>query len=256
MFSNQLPIFNRGSILKKEMLKNLRDYPRNLVNLYLADYSDGILAGSDLEIKGKEIIIKPGIIKYKQQLYLLNESKRLTYQATNQERLIKIKFDLAEENGGFKEWNSELYLTSGEDIATDELELGRFKLREGANLRTDYNQFSDFSTEYNTVNIINVKYSSVGKATLHPDIINFFANKILTSDTDNQFDISFALQALQSQVVNRNLIKKYLMRKLELRQDSYTNLEIYQYLSRIIRRLSDYQIATPEAKSDNKILID
>ncbi|MGM0501360.1 MAG: DNA and RNA helicase [Bacillota bacterium] len=256
MFSNQFPFFKRGNILKTDMLNNLRDYPRDLVNLYFSDYSDGILVGSNLKIEGQEIVIKPGIIKFRNQIYLLTQDLKLKYHPTNEEIMIKIKFETAEESNDFKSWNSDLFLDEELDLAVDEFELGRFKLREGASLRTDYNKFSDFSTEYNTVNIINVKYSCLEEATLHPVMMSFFANKILDSDTKDPFNISFAIQTLQTGRVSRKLIKKYLRRQLELTEDSYSNLEIYRYLARIIRQLSDYKVQTREHKRENKILID
>ena len=256
LYNNQFPFFNRGAILKKELLKNLRDFPRDVVDLYFADYSEGVLAGSALEIVGEEIVIQAGIIKFNGRIYLLTESERIAYQPTNKDMIIKIKFPKAEEGSDFKTWDSRLVLSSGTELAENEFELGRFKLREGAKLRTDYNEFSDFATEYNTVNIIHVKYSNLGQFTMHPLIMDFFAHKILNSDTDNQFDISFAMQTLQARTVSRELIKSYLMRKLELTQKSYSNLEIYNYLTQIIRQLSRYQFKNTQMKRENKILID
>ena len=256
MYSNQFPFFERGNILKKELLRNLRDYPRNLIDLYFLDYSEGVLTGSDLEIEGQEIVINPGLIKFSNRIYLLTTAQRIKYQPSNQQMIIKIKFSEEEKNSDFKSWKSTLLLEQGVDLAEDELELGRFKLREGAKLRTDYHQFSDFSTEYNTVNIIHVKYSSLEEYTLHPAIINFFATKILNSSTENQLDISFALQALQARRIQRDLLCNYLTKKLKLKQDNYSNLEIYRYLGQIIRQLSKQQVKNVEVKSDNKILID
>ena len=256
LFNQQIPFFERGSILKKDLLQNLRDYPRNIVNLYFSDYSEGILAGSEIKIAGQQIVIEPGIIKFAGRLYILTEPETIEYQPTNQAMMIKLKFAEATAGNDFKSWASELVLESGVELAKNEFELGRFKLREGAKLRTAYNQFSDFATEYNTVNIIHVKYASPEQSTIHPLIMDFFAHKILNSDTDNQFDISFAMQTLQAKIVSRKLIKSYLKRKLELTQKSYTNLEIYNYLAQIIRQLSCYQFQTTETKNEHKILID
>ena len=256
MFNQQFPFFERGSILKKDLLQNLRDYPRDIVDLYFSNYSEGILAGSEMKIAGQQIVIEPGIIKFAGRIYLLNDPVTIEYQPTNQEMMIKLKFAEGTEGSDFKTWNSKLALEQGVELAEDEFELGRFKLREGAKLRTDYNQFADFATEYNTVNIIHVKYASLEQFTIHPLIMNFFAHKILNSDTDNQFDISFAMQALQAKTVSRELIKSYLKRKLELTQKSYTNLEIYNYLAQIIRQLSRYQFQTTETENEHKILID
>jgi hypothetical protein len=52
-------------------------------------------------------------------------------------------------------------------LKEDELELGRFKLREGAVLRSDYTDFFDLITEYNTINVINVEYAGIKESTMN-----------------------------------------------------------------------------------------
>ena len=49
MFRNVYPIFEAKKVLKKEMLENLRDYPRTLFDIQYQEYSDGILYGCRLE---------------------------------------------------------------------------------------------------------------------------------------------------------------------------------------------------------------
>jgi hypothetical protein len=118
------------------------------------------------------------------------------------------------------------------------LELGRFKLREGATLRAIYNQFSDFATEYNTINIINVKYANLNKYTLHPLIVRNFANKLLQESEGDYLDIAFSMSSLNSRIANRDVIINYLSRKLNLVRKDYTNLDIYKYMQRVIKGLS------------------
>ena len=48
MFQNIYPVFEPKRLLKKEMLENLRDFPRSLFGLQYQNYSDGILYGCDI----------------------------------------------------------------------------------------------------------------------------------------------------------------------------------------------------------------
>ena len=51
MFKNIYPLFERKRLLKKEMLENIRDFPRDIFDIFFRNYSDGILTGCDIEVK-------------------------------------------------------------------------------------------------------------------------------------------------------------------------------------------------------------
>jgi hypothetical protein len=119
----------------------------------------------------------------------------------------------------------------------DELELGRFKLREGAMLRSDYTDFFDFDTEYNTINIINSVYAGVGKSTLNPTVLRYFCQLVLKSASENACDLSFAMLCLNQERVERDLITLYLARRLGIPIKDYTNRELYKYLTMIVREM-------------------
>ena len=51
MFKNVYPLFERKRLLKKEMLENIRDFPRDIVDIFFFFFSDGILAGCDIKVK-------------------------------------------------------------------------------------------------------------------------------------------------------------------------------------------------------------
>ncbi|UZM98291.1 hypothetical protein OL548_26800 [Lysinibacillus sp. MHQ-1] len=73
------------------MLENLRDYPREFLDLYFQDYSNGIIAGANITIADTIIHITKGIVKHNNRLYLLRNSFELPYEATGQETIIKNK---------------------------------------------------------------------------------------------------------------------------------------------------------------------
>jgi hypothetical protein len=104
-------------------------------------------------------------------------------------------------------------------------------------LRSDYTDFYDFATEYNTINVINSPYAAPGAATLNPMILQYFARIVLKSNSTNSYDLNFAMHCLGGGRVSRELIQYYIANRQELGYKEYTNMEIYRQLTLIVREL-------------------
>lgn len=258
MFTNVLPLFAKGRILKKEMLENLRDFPRAFFDIYFTDYSDGVIIGSEVIIGDNLITIAKGIVKHDSCLYLLEDNLQIPYFNINKEMMIKVKFLAAEADGDFRSCSTKIFLDQQLEVAPDEMELGRFKLREGAVLRSDYTDFFDFATEYNTINVINVSYAAPGMATLNPMILGYFARIILKSGSTNAYDLNFAMHCLGQNRVTRELILYYLANRQEREYQEYTNMEIYRYLTLIVKELESgvKQNYGPKQNEMERMIID
>lgn len=50
MLTHIVPKFEKGRILKTEMLENLRDYPRSFLDIRYQDFSDGIITGMNVTV--------------------------------------------------------------------------------------------------------------------------------------------------------------------------------------------------------------
>ncbi len=237
MFRTIFPIFSKGRILKTEMLEELRDYPRDFFKIYFENYANGIIAGTRLQVCADELIVHQGVIKFNGKLYLHLDEYHLPYQQANREMLLKIRFLEQSVENDFLLDQAEIYLDDQTTLHQNELELGRFKLREGAILRTDYTDFHDLATEYNTMNIINVPYACSGASTLSPLVLQFFAKIVLRSNTDSPLDIGFAMQCLNNELVRRDLVSYYVANRLGVPNQSYTNHELYKHLTTIIREI-------------------
>ncbi len=163
VFANQYPHFQKGRILKREMLENLRDYPRDFLDLYFKDYSNGIITGVNVLVAETSLIITQGIVKYNDHLYILHSDYELPYYATGHETMVKIKFAEEVNELDFTSFTTQIVLDDSVKMAKNELELGRFKLKPGARLRSQHVDFHDLATEYNTVNFIHCQYAGVQK---------------------------------------------------------------------------------------------
>lgn len=239
------------------MLENLRDYPRSFGEIYFKDYSCGIISGADIRICESTIIVKKGIVKHGGRVYMLEEELEIPYKQTNAEVLIKVSFAGQYNDNDYISFNSDIFIDQNTEVAKNELELGRFKLREGAILRSEYKDFYDFSTEYNTINVINVEYAGIKKSTINPMILNYFANILLKNNCDNMFDIVFAMQCLNSVTVEREAILYYISNRLGMEYKDYPNTQIYKYLTHIVREVESGKKRKVDIQSKpSRIIVD
>lgn len=234
MFTHLYPHFNKGRILKTEMLTNLRDFPRDIVDIHYADYSDGIVTGANLEVSPTHLIISPGIVRHDSKLYILNHATEIAYLATGKELAVKIRFHEAREDNDLTKYASEIVLDEQIECHATELELGRFKLKEGARLRQDYQNFADFTTEYNTLNIVHTSYAAHGESTVSPLIMRYFADQMLRSGSADPRDLVFAMMCTNEGTVSRSLILHYISGRMGTAYKDYTNSQIHKHLGRIL----------------------
>ncbi|WP_139488165.1 DNA and RNA helicase [Brevibacillus dissolubilis] len=234
MFSNRYPTFAKGRILKIEMLENLRDYPRNFIQLRYQDYSDGIISGAQVLVHRDHLSITSGIIKHAGQIYLLEADQQIPYRNTGKETVVKIRFYEAVEGNDFTTRDAELVLDEAVQVRPYERELGRFKLKEGSRLRSDYQNLADFTTEFNTLNLIHVEYAGLTSPTLAPAILRYFAGEMLRCGCSHPYDIAFAMQCLNQETVERDVILHYIGNRLGTGYRDMTHPQIHKYLVRIL----------------------
>lgn len=251
MLERKKPILTAGRILRNEMIESLRDFPRQIVDIYLAPYTDGVICGLDLNVTDTEITIAPGLVKYQNELLISEEQITTPYVADGNEQILKIKFeaayDIYNESGqvvrNFEGRNAEVVLNGEEYNRQNELELARFRLSQGAFLRSDYQDFSDFKTGHNTLNIVNQPYASLSGATLNPAILKYFARELLTYKTENPHDVNIIFGVLNAEVsINRELLVAYIRMRLNDEQISLSsNINLHNGLSQVLQKAKSEQ---------------
>lgn len=236
MFKNIYPLFEPKRLLKKEMLENLRDFPRNMFGILYQDYSDGILSGCELETEDESLLIKPGIICHKGIPYLLEEPWKVPYEATGKLAYLKVRFPDKSVGTGQDEYLSQICLEEDETDEGCELELARFKLQEGARLRDTYADFFDYNTEFDTINRIYAPYASPERSSIYPQIMRTYARTLMEYPIQNPWDYAFCMECLRIQsAIPYREIHAYLNTRLEQKKSVYSNKEIYKALGRILR---------------------
>lgn len=86
MFWDMEFAFRKGTLLTKEMLQEVCDYPRDILDILYDGWPDGILAGTALEERSGSVYMKKGLLKYEGRIYRMTEDLDLTQFVS--ERLI------------------------------------------------------------------------------------------------------------------------------------------------------------------------
>lgn len=235
MFQNTYPVFEAKRLLKKDMLENLRDFPRNLFYLQYQNYSDGILCGCAVEGREAGLTILPGILCYKGIPYFLDKPYQVSCKAEGRLTYIKVHFWDKTIGNGAEEYSTQILVDEEPPDAEQELELGRFKLQPGARLRTEYVDFYDYETEFDTVNRIYAPYAAPDHPGIWPQICRCFAGELLKRRVAEPWDSAFCLGCLQlKEAMPYEAVRAYLNMRLKQEQE-YTNAQIYGALKKILR---------------------
>lgn len=210
------PAFERGRIMKKELLWALRDYSYSALQLQYGDYPDGIISGCRIRTDDDAIYITQGIVKCQDFIFLLTGEERVAYMPTEEYVSLKFRLKEKEELPDYTRYLTEFVLDERIERERNEIELCRFKLKQGARLRTEYKDFYDIQTEYDTVNLANATWSSGGSNTLSKEVTDYFARKVLECEKAEERDVQFAYLLLQGrEAVRYDVLTDYIRRKTE-----------------------------------------
>lgn len=235
MFRYEYPVFEHKNLLKKSMLDELRDYPLSLSRMFFAGYGDGILEGCSLRWEQDVLYLEPGLLHYQGDIYRMEAPCPLACTATDQLTYLKVRFATMDYERGKRGGMGEIQLNTI-PAENGEIELGRFRLQEGARLRTVYENFEDYQTEYDTVNRIHAPYAGPGGAGLWPQLLRVYAQELLETGTTDVYDVSFAMTVLGTDgQAAPACIGSYLARAGDGTGEQGSNEECYQKLLRILK---------------------
>lgn len=256
MFQNIYPLFEPKSLLKREMLENLRDYPRDLFQILYQDYSNGILTGCELVVRDERLFIRPGILYYNKIPYLLRKEWMLNLEAPGRLTYLKVKFPDKASGIGQEEYLSQIYLDENEPDLRCELELARFKLQQGSRLRDTYTDFFDYGTEFDTLNRIHAPYASPERSSISPVILRSYAEALMQYPLRNPWDYPFCINCMQMrQPMPYRAVSAYLDRRMGQNKRDYSNGEIYHLLRHILRETQGDDQSSGSVKTGERKLL-
>lgn len=234
------PAFERGRIMKKELLWALRDYSYSALQLQYQNYPDGIISGCRIQVQGQHLTVGKGIVKCQDFIFLLTEEEQVPYAPTEVFVSLKFRVKSRETLPDYTRYVTEFALDERLERAPGELELCRFKLKEGASLRTEYKDFYDIQTEFDTVNLADADWAGLGGRTLSKEATDFFAGKVLECARAAEEDVRFAYLLLQSkEAVPERILSDYIFRKTGWKStgEGEEGKEIFRELEKILEEI-------------------
>lgn len=252
------PIFERGRVLKKEALESLRDYPINALNIEYEGYTNGIIKGLNISVDSSKglINIGKGLVKLKYKVYPINEVQKIAYESSGVWEILKLR--LADELSGkdFIDRIIEIVLDE-EESKEYEIELCRFKLKKGFALRDTYKDFEDMQTEYDTINLINAKWSGYERQGFSNSILRAFAKEYLKTKKADSVDRNFCYMSLNTRkALDIEIVEDYIAYKLGRIAKSNDNNAIFNSLVEIINMTDNLKVERNVFNRPRKIIVD
>lgn len=234
MFKYVYPQFEKKRLLRGEMLDQLRDYPKTYIEMSFHGYGDGIATGCEITWDSGRLTIAPGMVLYRDHLYMMETPYQMECSALDRLRYLKLQFLAEEREEGRIVGNTRMSLDEEKPNQACEIELCRFRLQEGAKLRDTYEGFEDFSTLYDTVNLIQVPYAAEGGSTLNPALLKTFAKEMMEKESGEVMDYIFSMNVLTSSGhVPVELIQEYLY--VRTGEKTEGNLNLYRSLLDVLK---------------------
>ena len=251
MFKIVYPMFERGRILKKELLLALRDYSFGFAKLQYDGLTDGIIAGCEISVSDRRLTVGPGIVKFQKFIYIMTEPQNVFYEPNEQFVSVKIRFSTtAAASTDFVNYSGNIVLDEDVYLHENELEVCRFKLKQGSRLRNDYFGFDDIQTEYDTINLANTTWAGQDHPGIHSFILKSFAQEALNCQLADPWDITFVSQCLNGEFVHRSFIEAYISHKFNKTANTQmSNLQIYEDLGLCLRDILRGQINKNQSRA-------
>ena len=244
----QIPIFEKGNIVTADMLDAVKELAWDYQKTGFIGFGNGILCGCEITTSESAITIGRGIVVFNEILYYITEPVSVRYQASNEWMIVQIVIENKFFYRNVEEQKLEVIVSGECDKRKDGIEVCRFRLQRGAFLRTVYRDFRDIETEYDTINVIDAKWSAYGGSTVTEKILRLFADEITKKNTQDVTDFVFCQQIYQcnGRSLSRKAVVSYINRRLQMNKEDYSNREIYQRLNEILRMQSGRDVRIQE----------
>ena len=252
------PNFERYSILKKELLNSVRDYSLEYLKVKYDKYTKGIIIGFDLKvIEDNFIEISKGIAKFEDFIFIADKKAKIKYNQSNKFKSLKIVLEKDTKIRDYDRYILSYKLDEDLKLHTNEIEICRFKLMEGFDLRDNHKSFEDIQTEFDTINYLNSTWAGIEREWINPYILKRFANEAMDSNLENMEDIAFCYTCLnEEKPVDINLIERYLKNRQNLKDKTkLTKEEIFKYLSLTLSDIKNKRKEKTDYFKEDELLI-
>lgn len=251
----KIPIFQKGSLLTQEMLDAMKWYLLDTSAARFSDYTNGILSGMQVKVSDGILTVGKGLIKYKDTLIVVSEETTVPVAESNTLQVLKLSLSDKEIGTEFETIDIDIVVDNNAEKKESELEICRMRVQNGAKLRSDYRNFEDMNTEYDTIQFLHADWSACKSKGIHPEILERFAREARESRKKEAADICFLQQiyGMNFGTCRRDCITFYLEEKLGTRQEEYTNQEIYDGLQKVLKQLKSGAAARRQVRETREL---
>lgn len=235
----KIPIFQRGNLLTQEMLDAMKCYMTEVSAAMYIDYSDGIIAGMQIQVSDGLLTIGKGMVKYQDTLIVSTEDMVVPVHAKNAVQIVKLVMADKEIGAEFETIEMNLVIDDETEKKANEIEVCRMRVQEGAKLRCEYTTYEDMATEFDTINIIHADWAAYKSKGIHPDILEHFAREAKQCKRKETLDICFLQQiyGMSQATCQRQLLTLYIEERLGSSQLEDTNEAIYYNLGKVLKMM-------------------
>ncbi len=202
------PTFENGSILRQSMLEALRDFPRKFLDVYFADYGDGVIEKLDLRLDTSKVIVAPGLFKHQNVVYFSDEELTLDLYdelRSGSDNFVYLEPNIEVTTSGNK---CNFSLIVSDVVLSEKFEIFRCIKGENSEICMFQNLKEVFEEPYNRINQKYVLFSYRGGSAISRNYFKMFADEILLSANPSSKDIAFAYNCLNG-IDNLDLIINY-----------------------------------------------
>lgn len=233
---SRVPKFLSNTILRSLDLKEINNNIHNASYLEFFDDNIGIINGLEVTTDGNQVYVSEGIYKYMDEIIFLDTKLSINIPSEENEYTLNICTKIVEEEYSI---SKKIYLS----FKDPGFELSKFNIRNGATLQNSDYDVSKFEYRYNTINIEETIYSKTG---INPKILKTWSSKMLKLSKLKSFDKCIAYLCEISSI-NKSLLIKYLVDKLNIELKDYSNTEVISFL---------YEVLDNENKEEEKLVYD
>ena len=255
----KIPVFESGCVLTHEMLETLKNYSMDFSGLTFDGFSNGIVSGCRVSMQGNTISVDRGIIKYENRIFLIPAGMKAVVTPGNEWHILQFNIDNINRENNFLTCNVQLDISTDSQNSGSKIEICRFRLQGGAQLRNQYQDYNDLNTEYDTVNEIYAKWSGYQKETVSVRILEEFAKEAIHKGVQNPQDVAMIQQILTlcGKSINRDCLQFYISSRLSRPYKELSNLEIYKSLGEVLRNLRTNGDRGPvRPRDERRIIVD
>ena len=251
------PNFERHSILKKELLNSVRDYSVEYLKVKYEKYTKGIITGFEIKvIEDKYIEISKGVAKFKDFIYIADKEAKIKYSETNKYKSLKIVLEKDTRIRDYDRYKLGYKLDENLQLNENEIEICRFKLMEGFDLRDKHKSFEDIETEFDTINYINATWAGKERESINPYITKRFGKEAMESKLENMEDIVFCYMCInEEKPLNIELVEQYIKNRQNLKKEKLTKEEIFKYLAITLNDIKNKKVNKESYFEQDKILL-